>query len=177
MTSTRAVAFFRNLNLGQTRSHSPTRVQLIEAFASAGAPGAVSFQTNGTVLLEAADPTAVAADAVTRLTPVCGYADAVIVRPADLVLEVAEQLAALPGTSELAVFDGAPSFPVPLPWTPPSGRLEVVRAAEGHALAVNSVEGTSSATPELERLLGVPVTSRGAGTVLRLARRLRELDQ
>ncbi len=177
MPSARAVAFFRNLNLGQARSHSPTRVQLIEAFAASGAPGAVSFQTNGTVLFEATDPARTAAEAVARLTPLCGYADAVLVRPAEVVLEVSERLAALPGSTELALFDGVPGFPEPLPWTPPSGRLEVVLAVEGHALAVNAVEGTSAATPELERLLGVPVTSRGAGTVLRLARRLRELDR
>ena len=176
MPSTRAVAFFRNLNLGQARSHSPTRVQLIGAFASAGAPGAVSFQTNGTVLFEAIDPGAVAAEVVARLTPVCGYADVVLVRPAEVVLEVAEQLAELPETAELALFDGAPDLLEPLPWTSPRGRLEVVAAADGCALAVNAVEQTSFATPELERLLGVPVTSRGAGTVMRLARRLRELE-
>ena len=32
-----SVAFLRNLNLGQRRSHSPTRPQLLEAFAQAGA--------------------------------------------------------------------------------------------------------------------------------------------
>ncbi len=169
----RSVAFFRNLNLGQARSNSPTRPQLLDAFAAAGAPGALSFQTNGTVVFDAADPEAVAREVVSALTPVCGYADAVLVRPADGVLAMAVELAELPGTAELALFDGSEAFPETLPWTPSSGRVEVVAAGAGHALAVNAVAGTSFATPELERLLGVPVTSRGSGTVQRLGRRLR----
>ena len=46
------VAFFRNMNLGQARSHSPTRPVLEDAFALAGAVGVRSFQTNGTVLFD-----------------------------------------------------------------------------------------------------------------------------
>ena len=41
---TGSVAFFRNLNLGQRRSHSPTRPELLDAFERAGATDASNFQ-------------------------------------------------------------------------------------------------------------------------------------
>ena len=48
-------AFFRNMNLGQARSLSPTRAVLEEAFRSAGARQVRSFQTNGTVAFDPVD--------------------------------------------------------------------------------------------------------------------------
>jgi len=48
----------------------------------------------------------------------------------------------------------------------------VVHADRRHAIAVNDEPRTSYATPELERLLGLRVTSRGAATVLTVADRL-----
>ena len=53
----RSVAFFRNLNLGQRRSHSPTRPELLDALERAGAYDATNFQVNGTVIFRSdADP-------------------------------------------------------------------------------------------------------------------------
>ncbi len=51
----RMVAFFRNLNLGQRRSNSPTSGVLVEAFTTAGATWVANFQTNGTVVFDAAN--------------------------------------------------------------------------------------------------------------------------
>ena len=65
------VAFFRNLNLGQRRSHSPTRPELLDAFERAGATSAVNFQVNGTIVFETmGDAQALADETVRLLTPV-----------------------------------------------------------------------------------------------------------
>jgi hypothetical protein len=157
------VAFFRNLNLGQ--GVSPSRALLLEAFAEAGSPEALSFQVNGTVAFDPgeADPRSVGAQVVRLLTPACGYADVAVVR------SVSELRALDLGSGdEVAFFDAAAAFPHELPWTSPRGDLTVIRATERLAVAVNLHEQRSAATPTLEALLGVPVTSRGAGTIRRL---------
>lgn len=169
------MAFFRNMNLGQRRS--PTRAQLLHAFAEAGASGTESFRSNGTVVFIAREPARTARRVVSALTEVCGYADAVMVRPERWVRGLADQLAADaldPGATEVSVFDGHGAFPRPLPWTPEPGRVTVLRADARHAVSVNAKPRTSVATPVLERLLAVPVTSRGLSTILRLGRRIAE---
>ncbi len=166
-----SVAFFRNLNLGQRRSRSPTRPELLEAFEQAGAKSATSFQVNGTVVFEAdGDPQGLADRAVALLTLVCGYDDAVLVRPVSWVLEL--DLDDVVSNAEVSFFD-APSFPESLPWTPEHGGLTVERADGRHAVSVNDLERSSGATWVLERLLGVPVTSRGVPTMQRLTAKLR----
>jgi hypothetical protein len=173
----RSVAFFRNLNLGQRRSHSPTRLELLDAFARAGATSATSFQVNGTVIFSChstgdGDDQALADEAVRLLTPVCGYDDAVIVRPAEWILGL--ELDTGP-SAEVSFFDGPDPFPEPLPWLVPGAGLTVVRADSRHAISLDDVEKTSGATWVLERRLGTAVTSRGVPTVLRLQERLRTI--
>jgi hypothetical protein len=164
-----SVAFFRNLNLGQRRSRSPSRVELVDAFLRAGAAEAMSFQVNGTVIFDChGDAQALAGEAVQLLTPVCGYDDAVIVRPALWILEL--ELTDAPN-AEVSFFDGPERFPEHLPWTSGSG-VTVIRADARHALSHNDLEKTSGATWTLERLLGMPVTSRGVPTMARLQTRL-----
>jgi hypothetical protein len=171
----RSVAFFRNLNLGQRRSHSPTRPQLLDAFARAGATRAANFQVNGTIVFEAdGDAQALANETVRLLTPVCGYDDAVLVRPARWILGL--ELDTGP-SAEVSLFDGPDPFPEPLPWVVPNAGLVVVRADAQHAVSLDDVEKTSGATWALERRLGVPVTSRGVPTMLRLQARLRAIEE
>ena len=167
-----SVAFFRNLNLGQRRSRSPTRPELLEAFAQAGATSAVSFQTNGTVIFTPGrrSPQRLADRAVALLTPVCGYDDMVAVRPVDWLFGL--DLDDVPDHAEVSFFDGADPFPEPLPWTSAGRGLVVIRADGLHAVSVNDPEGSSGATWVLEDLLGVKVTSRGVPTMLRLLVRL-----
>jgi hypothetical protein len=168
-----SVAFFRNLNLGQRRSHSPTRPELLDAFAQAGAPRAINFQVNGTVIFEYdGDAQALADDARDRLSPVCGYTDVVLVRAADWVLALD---LGTESRAEVSFFDGPDLFPEPLPWDVPGAGLRVVRADAVHALSLNDVEQTSGATWALERRLGMPVTSRGVPTMRRLQSRLRAI--
>ena len=170
-----SVAFFRNLNLGQQRSHSPTRLQLLDAFARAGATSATNVQVNGTVVFATdGDARALAEEVVRLLGPVCGYAGAVLVRPAawllDLDLSVPD-----PADAEVSVFEGPDPFPEPLPWRVPEAGLTVLRADGQHAVSTNDGPRTSGATRALERLLEVPVTSRGVSTIVRLQDRLRDL--
>jgi hypothetical protein len=163
-----SVAFFRNLNLGQSRSHSPTRPQLLEAFAQAGATSAVSFQTNGTVIFTPGrrSPQRLAERAVALLTPVCGYADMVAARPVDWLHEL--DLDDVPDHAEVSFFGGPDPFPEQLPWAPPGRGLVVIRADSRHAVSINDPEGSSGATWVLEDRLGVKVTSRGVPTMRRL---------
>ncbi len=167
-----AVAFFRNLNLGQRRSRSPTRPQLLDAFSQAGASAAVSFQTNGTVIFESGrhSPQRVADRAVALLTPVCGYDDVAVVRSVDWVRAL--DLNDVSDDAEVSFFEGPDPFPEGLPWRPERGGVTVVRADNLHALSVGDVERSSAATWVLEQRLGVPVTSRGVPTMRRLLLKL-----
>jgi len=170
-----SVAFFRNLNLGQRRSHSPTKPELLEAFAQAGAAAAVSFQTNGTVIFAPVrrSPQRLADQAVALLTPVCGYDDMVATRPVDWVREL--ELDDVPHPAEVSFFDGPEPFPERLPWEAPGRGLLVVRADSRHAVSVEDPVGSSGATWVLEDRLGVKVTSRGVPTMRRLQAKLEQL--
>lgn len=171
--STTSVAFLRNLNLGQRRSHSPTRPELLAAFDAAGATETTNFQVNGTVVFRTdpeSDAQAVAVRAVELLTPVCGYADLVVVRPAAWLLEL--DLEGVPDQAEVSFFDGPDPFPEPLPWATPKGGLTVVAGDPLHAVSTNDVDRTNGATWVLERRLGVRVTSRGVPTIRRLQAKL-----
>ena len=164
------VAFFRNLNLGQPRS--PRRVELVAAFEAAGATGVLSHQSNGTVAFAApsgADPHALASTVASRLGPLCGYADVVLVRQLGWLHGL--DLGDLPDGCELTLVDGPDPFPEPLPWSPVA-EVTVLRADRVHAIVHNHVERRSLGTRVIETRLGVPATSRGVGTVLRLLDRL-----
>lgn len=53
----------------------------------------------------------------------------------------------------------------------------MLRADERHAVCANDVEQTSGGTWSLEQRLGIPVTSRGVGTMQRLQRKLHDLGE
>ena len=165
------VAFFRNLNLGQRRS--PTRDVLLAAFAAEGATDLLSHQGNGTVAFTApADraPQELADAVVARLTPACGYDDVVLVRSLDWLRSL--DPADLPDGCEVTLMDGPDPFPEALPWAPDGVDATVLRADGSHAVVLNHVERRSIGTRLVETRLGVPATSRGAGTVERLLVRL-----
>ena len=167
----RHVAFFRNLNLGQRGS--PSRQQLLDAFTEAGAVGASSVRSNGTVVFSSSAPARTRNHVCALLIARTDWCDVAPVRPARWVLDLADRLADFEGNAEVAFFDGRHDFPEPLPWRSEEGRLTVLAADRRHAVAVNDEPRTSYATPVLERLLGLRVTSRGAATVLAVAARLR----
>lgn len=168
-----ALAFFRNLNLGQ--AGTPRSRDLVEMFHAGGAEVARSIRTNGTVALRADDPRRVVGAVRDTLAARSAWDDVVVVRDESWCLALGERLAGCPPTTEVACYDADSDFPHPLPWRPELGRLTVEHADRCHAICVNDVPRTSYATPTLERLLDLPVTSRGAETVLRAVRALAEL--
>jgi len=162
------VALFRNLSVGQRGS--PTTAQLLEAFTRAGATDLKTVRSNGTVIFRSSSPARTRDQACSWLIRHTDWCDVAPVRDARWMLELAERLGGVDGTCEVAVYDGRRDLPVSLPWRPDAGRVTVIAADRRHAIAVNDEPRTSYATPVLERLLGLPVTSRGADTVLRVGR-------
>jgi hypothetical protein len=167
----RHVAFFRNLNLGQRGS--PTRDQLLAAFAAAGAADVSSFQVNGTVVFGSSAPVRVVAAACSQVSRQTGWDDIAPVRPARWVLDLVDATRDVGDHAEVSFYDLRSDFPASPPWRPESGRVTVVRADRRHAVSVDDLPRTSYATPALESLLGLRVTSRGLSTIQRLAERLR----
>ena len=171
-----AVAFFRNLNLGQ--GWSPTRPQLVAAYARAGATYVDNVQTNGTVIFAARAPVTATRAVLAELLGVSGYADIAVVRSAAFVREVADRLGALAVPDdvpvEVSLYDARRPFPHPLPWTTPDGQVEVLHADRRHAITAfhNQGLGGSPAGRVLAGLVGVKVTARSAGTMVRLPPRL-----
>ncbi|MFJ2738917.1 DUF1697 domain-containing protein [Streptomyces sp. NPDC087440] len=172
-----SVVFYRNMNLGHR--NSPDRATLEGALTEAGARDVRSFQTNGTVLFTAEDPTGVVTKAAPRLRTAAGYTDAGMVR--DLA-ELAGIMRELPfsayGASDpdrhpaLTFFDGGTPLGLTLPWTNPKGNVDFVGLYEGLVLSLfrASRAGAAGGSPtnEVERLAGVPATTRVLGTVERL---------
>jgi uncharacterized protein (DUF1697 family) len=167
----RHVAFFRNLNLGQRGS--PSRDQLLAAFADAHATEVSPFQVNGTVVFRASEATRVVDLVCASLSREVGWLDIAPVRRATWVRELVDHVGDVGDNAEISLYDDTRDFPEPLPWRPERGRVTVVRADRMHAVAVNDEPRTSYATPELEGLLGIKVTSRSLSTMRKLAERLR----
>lgn len=168
-----AVAFFRNLNLGQQRS--PSTAQVRDAFAAEGATDVVSHQSNGTVAFASAGrPAQRLAQAVAeRLADVRTWDDVVVVR--DVVWLRDLRLDELPDGCELTLMNAAGPFPDALPFHSVRAAATILHADHKHAIVHNHVDRRSNGTPLVEsRLPGVPATSRGVPTVLRLLDRLEE---
>ena len=165
------VAFFRNLNLGQRGS--PTREQLLAAFEDAGATAVSSFQVNGTVVFRASAPVHTLDRVRSSLLVQSDWHDVAPVRTARWVLDLVASTSGVGDHAEVSIYDARADVPESLPWRPTRGRMIVVSADRRHAVSLNDEPRTSFATPELERLLALPVTSRGLSTMRRLAEHLR----
>jgi hypothetical protein len=166
-----AVAFFRNLNVGQQRS--PSTAQLLAAFADEGAVDVLSHQSNGTVAFASPgrEPTDVVLAVVDRVAEVSAWDDVALVRPVSWLRQL--HLEELPDGCELTLVDGPDPFPVALPHHSERAAATILAADHLHAIVHNHVESRSNGTPLVEHLLGgTPATSRGTGTVLRLLDRL-----
>jgi len=168
------VAFFRNMNLGQARSHSPTRPVLEGAFTTAGAERVRSFQTNGTVLFDPLDqrPVDLVERVRTILAEAVGYTDIAPNQPLDAVVElvIATRAAteidpAICGT----FFDPA----APSGWAVPGATLDevgTVVVVAGAGWVVTRVAPGGDPTTAVQRQVGQRATTRGFGTVERLLR-------
>jgi uncharacterized protein (DUF1697 family) len=173
------VVLYRAMNLGHRGS--PVRAELEATLLAAGARAVRSFQTNGTVLLDAGDRPGSGAERVVRaaaprLAERSGYVHAALVRPLDDVV------AAIDGDpfartrdertyrETLTFVDGGEPLPVDLPWTDPRDLLDLVAARPGVVLGVVRGGPGSGGDPNsaVERFTGGVATTRTLGTVRRL---------
>lgn len=174
------VAFLRNVNLGQPGS--PTRGQLETAFVQAGASSAISFMSNGTLLFEVAheqEAGSVALSACETLRITVGMNEPAFVRSFQRLagLVAADPFADWSGAEvaerAISFFDYPGEMPVRAPIQSERGDCLVFRIDAGEAFAITrEVNGKIGyPTPVLEKALGVPVTTRGWTTILRLVRK------
>ena len=176
----RYVAFFRNVNLGQPKS--PTKTQLESALVEAGASFASSFRTNGTAVIEA-DSGQVAGEIVARacqkLLLVCGLEQPAYVCSLE---HLADLVAANPfaDVDPDGVYQFSASFmpaealaSLELPLRSPHGDVEVLRVMSETALSVSRklMSSPGDATPFLEKILRVPVTTRSWNTIVNLVKK------
>lgn len=170
------VVFYRNLNLGHR--NSPTKDQLVAALIEAGAESARSFQTNGTVIVEARDATQVVADAAPLLERSAGFTEPGLVRALDIVeravthAEFAAHRDDRTYRETVTVFDGGGPLPWALPWTNDKDDLDLLHVVDGIALGIIRQRGTGVGNPTgvIEKATGAVATTRTLGTVQRLLR-------
>ncbi len=170
-------AFFRNLNLG--RANCPTRTQFEAAFMAAGADSAESFLVNGTMVFATrtdAWSRKVVAAACQALRLECGLAEPVFLR---CVENLAEMVAADPfkrvdrdSVHECCVtfLHAGATMPPQAPRSSTRGDVELIHLRADAALSVSRRIGRSPGSPNafLEKLLGLPATTRAWSTVVRL---------
>jgi hypothetical protein len=167
------VAFFRNLNLGQSRSHSPTSPQLLDAFVEAGARSPSHVGTNGTVVYYHSTGPTLARRVAKLLTPMCGYRDMVTVRSGVALIELDRRLRGL-GNGEVVLYDKPPGFDLPTPIESEDG-LIVISANHRRAITQHrSGSHPTNAGPFIASLVGVPTTTRSITTMRRVAERVRQ---
>jgi len=164
------VAFLRNVNQGQ-RGH-PSTSALLTAFADAGCPGAVPFQSNGTIVLDADDPQTATAEAVLALAARSGHEREGFWMPLADVARIVDDHAGCPDAArrELTLHSGGtidPADPVTIREAA-HRRCEIVESGDGWLVAVNERDRESNSTPTVERITGLPATSRGLPTLVRL---------
>ncbi|MGL4340057.1 MAG: DUF1697 domain-containing protein [Rhodoglobus sp.] len=165
-----SVALFRNLNLGH--SGSPSGAELVEAF---GGPGvARSFQTNGTVVFEAANPEQATTAALTTLRT-AGYTHTVIVQPLHVIQRaIAETPATEPSEDiyrsmiSFYMVDNIPGLKLPLRSPDRLVEIRTLGRSYAHSVCWKPRHTAGNATGYLEQLLDTPVTTRTTGTLHRL---------
>ena len=171
-------AFLRNVNLG--RPGAPTKAQLEQAFSDAGGRDAQSFQTNGTLVFEAA--TLASAERVLRkalklLALACDLKEPACVRSID-------ELMWLAGAPEFDAYDRDEVYEFvlsfacqrhtvlegKLPLDNAQGNVRILALTDGNALGISWKLGASPGSPNLflEKTTGQPWTSRAIGTLQRL---------
>jgi len=173
-------AFFRNVNLGRPRS--PTKVQLEEAFLEAGATDAQSFLTNGTLVFTVrprANPSRILDTASKQLRIACGLKEPGYVRSVAYLRELVE-LDPFVSVDQSTVYLCCVTFlhaSVPVPPVVPieSKRrdVEVISFTGGEAMCLSRKIGNTPGSPNafLEKLFGLPATTRNWNTVVRLVQK------
>ena len=173
-------AFFRNLNLG--RKNCPGKAQLEQAFLDAGAREASSFLANGTLVFSTSTRSGyrnVLSRARALLGAQCGLAEPAFVRSVSYLADlVAEEPFALVDRSLIheccvSFFDPNPSVPPEVPADAKRRGVEVLRFTSGEAFSLSRKIGKTPGSPNavLEKLRGLPATTRSWNTVTRLVRK------
>jgi len=172
------VALLRNVNVGQ-RGH-PSTEDLLNAFAAAGATDALSFQSNGTIVFSAlaGEAESVAQDAVAALARAAGFAREVFTASLASLRPLVDEHGSAPDAHrrELTLHGGAelrPDEPALLE-AERRARCTVLDAAPGWVVTLNLRDRQSNGTPLVEHVLGIPATSRGLPTLVRL---LEQIDR
>lgn len=167
------VAFFRNLNLGQARSHSPSSAELLDAFVEAGARSPSHVGANGTVVYYHPTGPTLVRRVVRLLTQSCGYHDLATVRSGVALIALERRLRGL-GDGEVVLYDVTPGFDLPTPIESDDGlvviSLDHRRAITQHRPGTRPV----SANPFVSSLIGAPTTTRSISTMRRVTARVRE---
>ncbi|WP_345544077.1 hypothetical protein [Microbacterium jejuense] len=163
------MAFLRNVNQGQ-RGH-PSTAMILDAFAVAGCDGAVTFQSNGTVVFSAAEPDAVVADAAAMLDSL-GYPRAGFAMAASEIANLGRTYATAQAASRMELtLHGADVIDLDddaVVRAATHRRCRVIASGAGWVVSLNERERESNGTPVVEQVTGGPATSRSIGTVLRL---------
>jgi len=169
--------FYRNLNLG--RANCPTRAQFEAAFLEAGAESAESFLTNGTMVFATrtdAQSRKVLSAASKALHASCGLQEPAFLRRVD---DLAAMVAANPfeHVDTASVYACCVTFlhadavvPAQAPRSSTRGDVELIHAQDGAVFSLSRLIGRSPGSPNafLEKLLGLPATTRVWNTVVRL---------
>ena len=167
------LVLFRNVNQGQRGQ--PSTSDLLDALADAGCAGAVAFQSNGTVVVDGAEPERVLVDAASSLTARTGVDQEVLIIPFDQVVTLVEThaLSADAVHRELTLHR-AGVIDVDDPAVVAEAarrRCRIVESGPGWAISTNERDRESNATPAVERITAGPATSRGLPTLVRLVDR------
>jgi uncharacterized protein (DUF1697 family) len=174
------VAFFRNLNLG--RPHCPTKAQFEEAFSAAGAMSASSFRTNGTMVFTVSSDSQsqkVFNGACEILRNTCGLKEPGCIRTIEYLAELVtlNPFAAVEPGSVYACcasfLDPESSLRAKPPLESKRRDVKVLQWTDSEALSVSLKVGNAPGSPNafLEKLLGLPVTTRSWTTIVRLVRK------
>lgn len=164
------VVFFRSLNLGH--HGSPSGNELVAAFG--GPAMAMNFQTNGTVLVASATPSATASRARRTLRE-SGYLHDMVVRTLPELERVVSQVPEVDPDEDVyrmmvSFFDADHLPTIELPMRSRDRLVELRQLDRGSAGSVcwKPRHTAGDVTGFLEALLNVPVTSRSIGTLKRL---------
>lgn len=167
------VAFLRNVNQGQ-RGHVTTG-DVHGAFSDAGVAGAVTFQSNGTVVFYAVDPDVVIADVRASIAARAGFHLSIFSIDLACVEQVVDEGIGAPDADrrELTLFDAAAVFALSpeVDAIARTRRCTVLQSGPGWAVTANERDRESNATPTIEQIIGGPASSRGMPTLVRLVRR------
>lgn len=170
------VALWRNVNVGQ-RGH-PTAAQLCALMTEAGAVDARSFQSNGTVVFEAASLASaeqIGAEAATRLAALSPADRDVRVVSMERIRELVHEFGPAADVDRREITfhpgDAISLDSEAVRAAEQRARATVLAAGRGWVAVANHRDRQSNGTPLIEHVTGARATSRSVMTLMRLCDR------